>query len=127
VLAELFSKLSYIGVPPYYVFLCRPTLGNETYSVPVEEGYEIFEKSRTLCSGLAKRARLVMSHESGKIEVLGMTEDQIFFKYLRAADKNNDARFLSFFRNPDACWFDDYQEVADEFSLFSQTAKTECV
>ena len=26
VLAELFSKLSFIGVPPYYVFLCRPTL-----------------------------------------------------------------------------------------------------
>ena len=66
--ADLFSKLSFIGVPPYYVFLCRPTLGNETYSVPVEWGYEIFEKSRTLCSGLAKRARLVMSHESGKIE-----------------------------------------------------------
>ena len=82
VLAELFSKLSFIGVPPYYVFLCRPTLGNETYSVPVEKGYEIFEKSRIRCSGLAKRARLVMSHESGKIEVVGMTDDQIFFKYV---------------------------------------------
>ena len=123
VLAELFSKLSYIGVPPYYVFLCRPTLGNETYSVPVERGYEIFEKSRTLCSGLAKRARLVMSHESGKIEVLGMSEDQIFFKFLRAADKINDARFMAFFRNPEACWFDDYQEASDEFSLFSQTVR----
>jgi lysine 2,3-aminomutase len=127
VLAELFSKLSYIGVPPYYVFLCRPTLGNETYSVPVERGYEIFEKSRTLCSGVAKRARLVMSHESGKVEVLGMTEDQIFFKYLRAADKDNNARFLAYFRNPEACWFDDYEEAADEFSLFSQTTKTGCV
>jgi len=121
VLAELFSKLSYIGVPPYYVFLCRPTLGNETYSVPIERGYEIFEKSRTLCSGLAKRARLVMSHESGKIEVLGMSEDQIFFKFLRAANKTDNARFLAFFRNPEACWFDDYQEASDEFSLFSQT------
>ena len=28
VLAELFNRLSFIGVPPYYVFLCRPTLGN---------------------------------------------------------------------------------------------------
>ena len=126
VLAELFSKLSYIGVPPYYVFLCRPTLGNETYSVPVERGYEIFEKSRTLCSGLAKRARLVMSHESGKIEAVGMTEDQIFFKFLRAADKINDARFMAFFRNPEACWFDDYQEASDEFSLFSQTVRAGC-
>ena len=86
VLAELFSKLSFIGVPPYYVFLCRPTLGNEAYSIPVEKGYEIFEKSRLRCSGLAKRARLVMSHESGKIELVGMTDDQIFFKYARAAN-----------------------------------------
>jgi len=100
VLADLFSRLSYIGIPPYYVFLCRPTLGNETYSVPIERGYEIFERSRTLCSGLAKRARLVMSHETGKVEVVGMTEDQIFFKYARSAEKDNNARFLAFYRNP---------------------------
>ena len=119
VLAELFSKLSFIGVPPYYVFLCRPTLGNEAYSVPVEKGYEIFEKSRIRCSGLAKRARLVMSHESGKIEVVGMTDDQIFFKYARAANSKDNARFLAFYRNPDANWFDDYEEAIEEFSLFS--------
>ena len=119
VLAELFSKLSFIGVPPYYVFLCRPTLGNEAYSVPVEKGYEIFEKSRIRCSGLAKRARLVMSHESGKIEVVGMTDDQIFFKYARAANSEDNARFLAFFRNPDANWYDDYKEASEEFSLFS--------
>ena len=127
VLTELFSKLSYIGVPPYYVFLCRPTLGNETYSVSVERGYEIFEKSRTLCSGLAKRARLVMSDESGKIEVVGMTEDQIFFKYARAAENDNNARFMAFYRNPKACWFDDYKEASDEFSLFSETTKAGCL
>ncbi|MBT5027008.1 MAG: KamA family radical SAM protein [Nitrospinaceae bacterium] len=126
VLAELFAKLSYIGVPPYYVFLCRPTLGNETYSVPIERGFEIFEKARTLCSGLAKRARMVMSHESGKIEVVGMTEEQIFFKYLRAADKHNDARFMIYDRNPEANWFDDYGETLDEFSWFSPSVQAGC-
>jgi len=119
VLADLFSKLSFIGVPPYYVFLCRPTLGNETYSVPIEKGYEIFEKARIRCSGLAKRARLVMSHESGKIEVVGMTEDQIFFKYARSANPEDNARFLAFYRNPNAAWFDDYKEASEEFSLFA--------
>ena len=119
VLAELFSKLSFIGVPPYYVFLCRPTLGNETYSIPVEKGYEIFEKARIRCSGLAKRARLIMSHESGKVEVVGMTEDQIFFKYARAANEEDNARFLVFYRNPEATWFDDYKEASEEFSLFA--------
>ena len=127
VLSELFSKLSYIGVPPYYVFLCRPTLGNETYSVPVEKGYEIFEKARIRCSGLAKRARLVMSHESGKIEVIGMTQEQIFFKYLRAANPDNNARFLAFYRNTEADWFDDYKEASEEFSLFTSKEASEVV
>ncbi len=119
VLGDLFRKLSFIGVPPYYVFLCRPTLGNGAYSVPVEEGYKIFEHARTRGSGLAKRARLVMSHESGKIEVVGMTPTQIFFKYNRAADEENFSRFLVFNRNPEAFWFDDYEEVRGNFSLES--------
>ncbi len=118
VLAELFNSLSFIGVPPYYVFLCRPTLGNLTYAVPVEDGYKIFEEARSMCSGLAKRARLVMSHETGKIEVLGLSEEQIFFKYMRAADSEDSSRLLAFGRNPDAFWYDDYEEAEEEFSLF---------
>jgi L-lysine 2,3-aminomutase len=114
VLAELFNKLSYMGIPPYYVFLCRPTLGNETFSVPIETGYEIFEKARAKCSGLAKRARLVMSHETGKIEVVGVSEGQVFFKYNRSADSENDSKFLVFESNPEAYWFDDYEEASLE-------------
>jgi len=117
VLAELFNQLSFIGIPPYYVFLCRPTLGNQPFAVPVEEGYEIFEQARSFCSGLAKRARLVMSHETGKVEVVGMSDDQIFFKYNRAADAENDAKFLVFDSNPDAYWFDDYEEAQTELPL----------
>ena len=59
-----------------------------------------------------------MSHESGKIEVMGMTEDQIFFKYARAASEDDNGRFLAFYRNPAAGWFDDYKKANEEFSLF---------
>ena len=111
VLAELFNRLSFIGVPPYYVFLCRPTLGNEPFAIHVEKGYEIFEEARSKCSGLAKRARLVMSHETGKVEMVGMSNDQVFFKYNRAADSENNGKFLVFDSNPDAYWFDDYEEA----------------
>ena len=52
-----------------------------------------------------------MSHETGKIEVVGMSRSQVFFKYNRSADTENDARFLVFDSNPDAYWFDDYEEV----------------
>ena len=116
VLAELFNRLSFIGVPPYYVFLCRPTLGNEPFAIPVEDGYEIFEKARNKCSGLAKRARLVMSHETGKVEMVGMSDGQVFFKYNRSANVENNGKFLVFESNPDAYWFDDYEETFMELS-----------
>ena len=115
ILAELFNRLSFIGVPPYYVFLCRPTLGNEPFAVPVEKGYKIFEKARSKCSGLAKRSRLVMSHETGKVEVVGMSDGQVFFKYNRSVDIENDGKFLIFDSNPDAYWFDDYEEAHTVF------------
>ncbi|MFQ5444001.1 MAG: KamA family radical SAM protein [Nitrospinales bacterium] len=117
VLAELFTKLSFIGVPPYYIFIVRPTLGNKSYVLPIEESYRIFERARTHCSGLAKRARLVMSHSTGKIEVVGLTSTHIFFKYLRAAKQEDSGRFMVFKRNPEAFWFDDYEEIADEYPI----------
>lgn len=122
VLAEMFNKLSYMGVPPYYVFQCRPTLGNRIYVTPLEEAFEIFESARVRCSGLAKRARFVMSHVTGKIEVIGLTEKYIYFKYLRSPVEDNDAKFMVFKRDHDAYWFDDYKELVDEYSAVSETA-----
>jgi KamA family protein len=122
VLADMFNKLSYMGVPPYYVFQCRPTLGNRIYVTPLEEAFEIFETARTRCSGLAKRARLVMSHATGKIEVVGLTDRYIYFKYLRSPIEDNDAKFMVFKRNPDAYWFDDYKELVDEYSPVGEAA-----
>lgn len=121
VLGDLFNKLSYVGVPPYYVFINRPTLGNKMFAVPVEEALEIFEQARMIGSGLAKRAKLVMSHTTGKIEVLGMTEDHVFFRYHRAANPAQKAQLLIYKRNPEAYWFDDYTEKVDEFSFLHQS------
>ena len=117
VLAELFAKLSFIGVPPYYVFQCRPALGNKAYTIPVEESYEIFECARAMVSGLAKRARFVMSHSTGKIEVIGKAAETIFFKYHRAAEDADSSLFLSFRSNPQAYWFDDYEETMADYPL----------
>lgn len=116
-LKEMFQKLSTIGVPPYYIFGVRPTLGNEPYTMPIEEISAIFEKARVQLSGLAGRARFVMSHKSGKIEVLGVTEDKIIFRYHRAANKENRGKVMVFKRNPKALWFDDYTELIEEYFL----------
>ena len=69
------------------------------------------------CSGLGKRARFVMSHSTGKIEVVGKTEQQIFMRYHRAANPEEKAKFMVFNCNPEAYWFDDYEEYIEEYTL----------
>jgi len=114
VLAELLKKLSFIGVPPYYIFQCRPAVGNKAYTVPIEQGYEIVKQAKARVSGLAKRARYAMSHSSGKIEIVGKTEEMVYFKYHRAARDADSGRFMAFKSNPNACWFDDYDEAVED-------------
>ena len=115
VLAELLAKLSFIGAVPYYIFQCRPALGNKAYTVPIEQGYEIIEQAKARVSGLAKRTRFVMSHSSGKIEIIGKTEELVYFKYHRAAEDEDSGRFLAFKSNPTACWLEDYDEVFQDY------------
>lgn len=112
VLADLFDRLSRIGATPYYVFICRPTVGNKPYAVPVERAYEIFETARGRSSGLGKRARLVMSHSSGKIEVVAIRGESVVFRYHRAADPADSGRIMIRARNRGAYWFDDYVKTA---------------
>jgi len=116
-MADLFRTLSFIGVPPYYVFQCRPASGNKGYAVPLEEGYEIIEQANSIVSGLAKRARFTMSHTTGKIEVVGLTASHIFLRYHRTADNADSGRFLIYERNPAAYWLDDYKNPVETFPV----------
>ncbi|MEN6574798.1 MAG: KamA family radical SAM protein [Phycisphaerales bacterium] len=115
VLAELLRKLSFVGDAPYYIFQCRPAVGNRVYTVPIEEGYEIVEQAKAHISGLAKRVRYVMSHSTGKIEVLTVAGGQTYLKYHRAADDKDNGRVLVFKSDPNACWLDDYNETASDY------------
>ena len=114
VLAELLARLSFIGAAPYYIFQCRPALGNRAYTVPIEEAYDIIEQAKSMVSGLAKRVRFVMSHASGKIEIVGKTKERVYLKYHRAFRDQDSGRFMVFKSNPDACWFDDYDEIISD-------------
>ena len=55
-LTELWDTLSYNGVPPYYIFQCRPTLGNAPYTTPIERNLAMVEAARKKSSGLAGAA-----------------------------------------------------------------------
>ena len=117
VLAELLDKLSFIGVPPHYIFQCRPTTGNKCYTVPIEEGYDIVEQAKSKVSGLAKRVRFVMSHSSGKLEIIGKANGNVYLKYHRAYRNEDSGKLMVFKSNPEACWFDDYEEAKQIISI----------
>jgi len=117
VMAELLKQLSFIGAVPYYIFQCRPAVGNKAYTVPIEQGYEIVEQAKSRVSGLAKRARYAMSHSTGKIEIIGKAKDFIYFRYHRAAKDQDSGRFMAFKRNPNAYWLDDYEQVVQDYPI----------
>ncbi len=106
VMAELWNELSYMGVPQYYVFQGRPTEGNGHYEVPIVESYFMIEEAKKKCSGLAKRLKYCMSHESGKVEIMGVDDDNIYLKYHRAKDESDGQRIIVCERDDQAYWLD---------------------
>jgi len=122
-LSDLFRKLSWIGCPPYYLFQGRPTAGNQPYAVPIVRGWEIFRDALRIGSGLARRARFVMSHETGKVEILGVDRKHIYLRYHRAKDADLRGRFMVYRRNDEAYWLDDLEPVdRGETPTFSRSS-----
>ena len=111
VLAELFEAMTELGAPQYYLFQGRPTAGNETYAVPLVEGWRLFDRARRRCSGLSRRARFSMSHATGKIEIVGVDCQRIWLRYHRARDAALESKVLACARDDGAYWFDDLQVV----------------
>jgi lysine 2,3-aminomutase len=108
-LATLMNSLVSIGVAPYYVFQCRPVKRvKRHFQVPMCEGVRIVEKAKANCNGHSKRFKYVMSHKTGKIEILGIVNGKIYFKYHEA--KNRENLGVMFKRQVDekAGWLDDF-------------------
>ena len=94
-------------MPPYYLFQCRPTEGNDTFKVPIERGIRLFDRARERMSGLAKRARYCMSHATGKIQILGIHHGNFLMKYHQAKNPADQNRLLVLPVKRDAAWLDD--------------------
>ncbi|MEA3476202.1 MAG: KamA family radical SAM protein [Candidatus Cloacimonadota bacterium] len=107
-LAELQNRLVSIGVNPYYVFQCRPVKRvKHFFQLPLYKGYKIVEQAKTMLNGHSKRFKYVMSHRTGKIEIIGIMGDEIYFKYHQAKDPRNYGRFFKKKLNKTAGWLDE--------------------
>ena len=115
--ASLFRELSFLACPPYYVFQGRPTAGNEPYEVPIVEGWKIVLEAKRQVSGLAKRARFVMSHATGKIEICGVDDHHIYMVYHRAHQKEDFGEMLVAVRDDKAYWLDQLEVLTGPASV----------
>ena len=108
VLADLQNKLVSIGVNPYYVFQCRPVKRVKHYfQTPICKGVDIVKRAKAKCNGHSKRFRYIMSHKTGKIEILGIVDNEIYFKYHQAKTKKNLGKIFKRKANRKAGWLDD--------------------
>jgi KamA family protein len=109
-IASLMNRLVSIGVTPYYVFQCRPVKRvKHHFQVPICDGVRIVEKAKANCNGHSKRFKYVMSHKTGKIEILGVMNGEIYFKYHEAKDRENLGVMFKRRVDEKAGWLDDFR------------------
>ncbi|RLC49520.1 MAG: KamA family radical SAM protein [Candidatus Cloacimonadota bacterium] len=108
ILANLQSKLISIGINPYYVFQCRPVKRvKRSFQLSLFKGLKIVEEAKTMMSGHGKRFKYIMSHKTGKIEIIGILDDEIYFKYHQAKDPKNYGKFFKRKLIKSAGWLDE--------------------
>jgi len=109
-LTDLQNRLVGIGVDPYYVFQCRPVKRVQHYfQVPICKGVDIVEKAKARCNGHSKRFKYIMSHKTGKIEILGIIGNEIYFKYHQARKRKNLGKIFKRKVDAKAGWLDDFK------------------
>jgi KamA family protein len=110
VLRELMNRLTSIGVNPYYVFQCRPVSRvKHHFQVPIVEGYKIIEDAKKKLNGIAKRFKYAMSHKSGKIEILAVDKQYVYFKQHQAKNEKDKSKIIKKKIKKNAAWLDDFR------------------
>ena len=107
-MTELMRGLLTIGVLPYYVFQCRPVKRVKAqFQVPLVDGVRIIEGVDKNLDGHGKRFRFIMSHPTGKIEILGIHDGAFVFKYHQAKDPERVGRIFTHPVDPEMTWLED--------------------
>ncbi|MEZ5174972.1 MAG: hypothetical protein R2823_02045 [Acidimicrobiia bacterium] len=127
-----------VGVGNHYFFCGRDIVAYRAFNVPIETAWNILNESQKGLSGVETHARLSITHYKGKTEVAAVTNEPIpglagsengvlIFKILRnAADAPDRGKVCIVGRNPEAIWFDDYEDrvLFDEAGLYDYTRVT---
>ncbi len=121
-----------VGVGNHYFFCGRDIIAYRAFNVPIERAWQVLNESQKGLSGVETHARLSITHYKGKTEVAAVTNEPIpgvpgtengvlIFKILRnALDAPDRGKVCIVGRNPEAIWFDDYEDrvIYDEAGLY---------
>lgn len=124
--------LKRVGVENHYFFCGRDIVAYRAFNVPIETAWQLLNDSQKGLSGVETHARLSITHYKGKTEVAAVSDKPIkglssakngfvVFKLLRnAADAPDRGKMSIVGRNPEALWFDDYEDrvIFDDAGLF---------
>lgn len=114
VMADLLNGLTAIGITPYYVFQCRPvTAVKAGFQLPLIETYQLIRQTRPMLNGISKRFRLIMSHVRGKIELIGLEGNELFFKFHNAKSPEDVGKIFTRTLTPTASWLDEDLNLID--------------
>ncbi len=115
-------------------FYCgRDIVGHRAFNLKIEEAWRILNESQKQLSGIEAHAKLSITHYKGKTEVVAVTNKPmdvkhgengvlIFKLYRNAADAKDKGKVAIVGRNPEAIWFNDYEDriIFDEAGLFAK-------
>lgn len=125
-------EIKRVGAENHYFFCGRDIVAYRAFNIPIEKAWQILNESQKGLSGVEAHARLSITHYKGKTEVVAVTNEPIpglpgaengvvIFKILRNAGSAPErCKVCIVGRNPDAVWFDDYEDrvLFDEAGLF---------
>lgn len=108
-LASLLREATKVGVVPYYVFQCRPVTGVKSrFQIPIKEGIRITEAAKKLQNGQGKCFRYIMSHPTGKIEIIdNLPNGETVFRYHQAKYPEDSGRMFTLKLHDDQSWIGD--------------------
>lgn len=112
ILAATFSKCHQIGVRPYYLFQARPVKGASHFQVSLRRGLEITRGINQRLSGIHKTFKYIMSHYTGKIEILDLGDNgRLYMRYHQNKAPEKIGKIFSRPHVEAACWLDDLPEA----------------
>lgn len=131
-------EMKRVGADNHYFFCGRDIIAYKAFNIPMEESWRILNESQKGLSGVENHARLSITHYKGKTEIVAVTNEPIpglkgsengvvIFKLLRnAATAPDRGKVCIVGRNPDAAWFDDYEDrvLFDEAGLYDYARVT---